>query len=301
MVEDAFVCDLMPGLQELLGQAICSIELLARDSNHVFKLTTASGACYSVRVPLLDPSDLSAFWQQMQDTFDLRYGSALRDVGSLSRLIGESTPIDAPVPVGAVAVGAMSAYVLTWVDGEPWDADDFPDSPQVHEQLGRYLAILHSHRHGRYGRLKDPEHSGSEFVVRANRSMKKTLQRFWSERADVADWFEHRIASTPPDVLASHLAPIMPDISGGQFVYRDGRITGVVDLDSYVIGPREVELATAEMCLTRPEDFRRGYESVLPLPEFGRFREYCRFWLMLCDTSGKPDLEEFLTRNRHFD
>lgn len=58
---------------------------------------------------------------------------------------------------------------------------------------------------------------------------------------------------------------------------------GVVDLDAYVIGPREWELTILEMCITQPAAFRRGYEHYLPLPSFAPFRNFYRLWSYLCD------------------
>lgn len=289
--------------ERLLGEPVSELDLIARSSNHVFRLTTVAGARYSLRVPLLRPDRLSAFWQQLQDTFGLRYGTQLGHVGPLTEQIGRAGLVAAPRPVASGPFGDTTAYVFTWIDGTAWEPDEFPDSPEVHEQLGRYLAMLHSGGGDPdgFGTLDRRPFDADQLVARANRSMATIVESYWTDRPDVVGLLE-RLTATEPAVLASAPAPIMPDLSANQFVYRDGQIAGLVDLDSYVAGPRELELAVTELCLTRPDDFRRGYEEILPLPRFAPFRAYWRFWLMINDLDSPPaDPAGFLTGRTHFD
>ncbi|MGW0230367.1 phosphotransferase [Actinopolymorpha singaporensis] len=286
--------------EKALGETVASVGLVAKNSNVLYRLETATGVRYSLRVPLLSPSSLSPFWQYMQDTFGLRYGHQLLGVDPILRAADEDRLVQAPRPVASTTVGDRPAYIFTWVEGTAWEPDEFPDSGQVHEQLGEYVARLHLRAHDRYGTLTEQAFDPTEFVARTNASMRRTISRFWTHRPDIGTWFERHATAMDPDVFSGNLAPIMPDISGNQFVYRDGTLAGVVDLDSYVVGPRELELAVVETCLTRPEDFRRGYESVLPLPRFEEFRAYCRFWMLVCEGGGNPDVDEFLTSRAYF-
>ncbi len=289
--------------ERLLGEPVSELEQIARSSNHVFRLTTVSGARYSLRVPLLRPDRLSAYWQQLRDTFGLRYGTQLGHVGPLAEQLGRDGIVTAPRPVASGVFGDTMIYVFSWIDGTAWEPDEFPDSPEVHEQLGRYLATLHAggSRPDGFGTLEHQPFDPGELVARANQSMATIVDSYWTHRPDVVGLFERQIAQTRPGALAGAPSPIMPDISANQFVYRDGRIAGVVDLDSYVAGPRELELAVAELCLTRPDDFRRGYEEILPLPRFEPFRTYWRFWEMINDLDRPAEPTEFLTTRIYFD
>jgi aminoglycoside phosphotransferase (APT) family kinase protein len=289
------------GAERALGEPVDSVERIALNSNHVFRLVTTSGSRYSLRVPRLEAGGLTPFWQYLQDTFGLLYGAQLLSTEPLTRAIQEDGLVQAPRLVATITVGAKPGYLSTWVDGTAREPGDFPDTSQVHEQLGHYLARLHLRRYDTYGTLAEQGLDASEFVARTNASMRRTITRFWSHRPDFSDWYDRHASTMSPGVFSGHLSPIMPDIGADQFVYRDGRLAGVVDLDSYVVGPRELELAGVELCLTRPEDFRRGYEAVLPLPQFEVFRSYCRFWVLVCEAAGDPDIEQFLTRRAYFD
>jgi Ser/Thr protein kinase RdoA (MazF antagonist) len=286
--------------EKALGETVASIDFVALNSNHLYRLETASGTRYSLRIPRLHTSALSPFWQHLQDVFGLGYGTQLRNIDPILRAIDEDGLLQAPRPVAVTTVGDRPAYILSWVEGTSWEPDEFPDSGSVHERLGKYVARLHLRTYDKLGTLTEQAIDPAEFVARANSSMQRTISRFWSHRPDIRGWFERHATAIDPNVFSGNLAPIMPDISGNQFVYRDETLAGVVDLDSYVVGPRELELAVAEMCLTRPEDFRRGYESVLPLPRFAEFRAYCRFWMLVCEGAADPDVEEFLTHRVYF-
>ncbi|GAB3751722.1 hypothetical protein GCM10028864_28190 [Microlunatus parietis] len=262
-----------------------------------------TGARYSLRVPLLRPDRLSAYWQQLRDTFGLRYGTQLGHVGPLAERIGRAGIVAAPRPVASGPFGDTTAYLFSWVDGEAWEPDEFPDSADVHEQLGRYLATLHADgsRLEGFGTLEHQPFDTGRLIARANQSMATIVDSYWTHRPDVVAFLEGQIIRTDPDALAAAPAPIMPDVSANQFVYDGARIAGVVDLDSYVAGPRELELTVAELCLTRPDDFRRGYEEILPLPRFQPFRTYWRFSQLTNDLDDQPDLTEYLTTRIHFE
>lgn len=286
--------------EKALGEAVTSVDFVALNSNHLYRLETASGATYSLRVPRLHTSSLSPFWQYLQDVFGLPYGTQLLNVDPILRAIDEDDKVRAPRPVVATTVGDRPAYIFTWVDGTSWEPDEFPGSGPVHERLGEYVARLHLRTYDTYGTLTEQAIDPAEFVARTNASMRQTIAKFWTHRPDIGARFERHATTMDPNVFSGHLAPIMPDISGNQFVYRDDTLAGVVDLDSYVVGPRELELAVVETCLTRPEDFRLGYESVLPLPRFEEFRAYCRFWMLVCEGAGDPDVDEFLIQRTYF-
>jgi Ser/Thr protein kinase RdoA (MazF antagonist) len=287
--------------ERTLDEKLTAVEFVGLESNHLYRLVTTSGRSYALRIPRLDPNRLTPFWQYLQDTFGLRYGTQLANVEPVLRAIDEVGLVQTPRPVATTTVGAKVAYIFTWVDGTSSESGEFPNTRQVHECLGRYLARMHQRRYQTFGTFSEHRLDPAEFVVRTNTSLQNTIVRYWTHRPDIGEWFDRHAKTMKPDVFAGHLSPIMPDIGANQFVYRDGALAGVVDLDSYVIGPRELELAGVELCLTRPEDFRRGYEAILPLPRFEAFRSYCRFWILVCEAAGDPDLEKFLTSHAYFD
>lgn len=92
---------------------------------------------------------------------------------------------------------------------------------------------------------------------------------------------------------------IMPDISGNQFVYSDelDAVTAIVDLDAYVIGPREWELAVVEQCLRNGSAFVKGYESYQEFPDITESRSFYRFFSYLCDPWTEKDLNTFMTEH----
>jgi len=69
----------------------------------------------------------------------------------------------------------------------------------------------------------------------------------------------------------------MPDLSPSQFLVDEGGIAGLVDIESYVRGPVELELAVLEFWLEHLDAFREGYEQHVALPSISDYRDVYRF------------------------
>ena len=288
--------DPRPALERALGEPIIELELIAQSSNLVYRVATRSGKLYSLRVPHLER--LSAFWCQLRDIFGHGYASKFDHAGEVGASI-RAAGLDAPSLVTTVDLGSTTGYLFTWIDGESWEPDPFPDRDDVHEQLGRFLGAMHGRSFdgfGPRGELIPKE----RYVATANASMSAIIEEHWRHTPAINRFFEDEIAPCLPDAVARDFALIMPDISGNQFVYGEDGIAGVVDIDSYVIGPRELELTIAEWCITRPEAFRRGYEEHAQLPRFADFRRYHRFMMLVNDPNEDVNLEHALTISVHF-
>ena len=89
---------------------------------------------------------------------------------------------------------------------------------------------------------------------------------------------------------------MMADISANQFLFSEAfdRLEAVVDLDAYVIGPREWELAVLKACVPDWESFLQGYEEKLPFPRLGESERYYSFLMALCDPGSSSGMERFL-------
>jgi hypothetical protein len=79
---------------------------------------------------------------------------------------------------------------------------------------------------------------------------------------------------------------IMLDLHGEQFLVEEGRLKALVDIESHVIGPRELAWVSLEYAM-KPEDaseFLAGYEKHLPAPRLGEVRETYRLLTFLMFT-----------------
>lgn len=268
-------------------------------SNWVYGVATATGQRYVVKQPKPIRETMSPFWQQMDGIFGINRVTQLTTVRRVSTLLQQQTLIPAPqvIHVERNAPGLEAPFVvLTQLAGMAHDPDEFPDGEALHYQLGQYIGYLHTHSYPGYGNvLMEPLHPQVDFLTTMTAMMRQTINRFWADQAELHRYLDGLTATVEAEALFSTANLIMIDISGNQFVYDNQRISGVVDLDAYVIGPREWELSMLEMCITEPAAFRRGYECYVSLLAFAPFRPFYRLWSYLNEPDQGYDAVQFAT------
>jgi len=83
---------------------------------------------------------------------------------------------------------------------------------------------------------------------------------------------------------------IMLDLWPSQFLMSENRISALIDIESYVVGPVELELVLIELWLQNLSPFKQGYFSQgTQWPDFEENRELYRFFLFLlydCPEAG---------------
>ncbi|MFZ4661671.1 MAG: aminoglycoside phosphotransferase family protein [Caldilineaceae bacterium] len=212
-------------------------------SNRVYGVTTAAGRRYVVKQPKQIREAISPFWQQMEAIFGINSVTQLATVRRVSECLQQQTIIPAPqvIHVEADAGGLDAPFVvLTHLAGAAHEPDEFPGGEALHYQLGQFIGYLHVQPYAGFGNvLIEPLRPQANFLPTMMTAMRQTIQRFWADCPPLHEYLDNLAATTDADVIFSSAALIMTDISGNQFVYDNQRISGVVDLDAYVIGPRE--------------------------------------------------------------
>ena len=297
-------------LRQTLHDDITTLQLIGvpYSSNRVYRVTTtAAGRRYVVKQPKQIRESMSPFWQQMDAIFGVNSVTQLATVRSVSERLQQQTIIPAPqvIHVEADAGGLDAPFVvLTHLAGAAHEPDDFPDGEALHDQLGQFIGYLHAQPYAGFGNvIMEPLRPQADFLPMMMVAMRQTIQRFWADCPPLHEYLDNLAATTDADAIFSNAALIMIDISGNQFVYDQQRISGAVDLDAYVIGPREWELSTLELGISAPEAFRQGYERYRPLPAFTPFRRFYRFWMYLNepgDGYAPERLAQFMKQTIHF-
>lgn len=267
-------------------------------SNWVYGVTTATGQRYVVKQPKAIRENISPFWQQMEEIFGINCVTQLTTTRNVSALLQRQSIIPVPqvIHVEPDPPDLEAPFVvLTRLAGTDHDPDEFPDGEALHYQLGQYIGYLHTQSYPGYGNvLLEPLHPQPDFLAAATATMRRMIKHFWADQAALHQYLDDLLATVDAAALFSTANLIMIDISGNQFVYDSQRISGVVDLDAYVIGPREWELSILEMCITQPAAFRRGYECYATLPAFAPFRAFYRLWSYLNEPDQGYDVERFV-------
>lgn len=278
--------------EEYVANHIGQFDLLARSTNDVYRFSHHNEG-YVLKKNRLSAENLSPFWAALHRVFGFDFDTQRKHLRSvLQRLCNPHVDV-----VELISTSDTSRYqIFKEADGIKYEPDSFPVSAEIEHQLGLYIGSLHRNEFDRYGIYPDPDKAGS-FKQDMIGCMQHIIETHWKNDADVRECFN--------SIRRCEIAPrsyslIMPDISANQFVYSHylGRINAVVDVDAYVVGPREWELCILEMCLNSRKPFAAGYEQAQKLPDISQCRSFYRFFSYLCNPWEKVDLQKFMTDHR---
>ncbi len=275
--------------EDYVANHISQFELLTRSSNEVYRFTHNQQS-YILKKSWMSPDNLSPFWYGLHRVFGFDFDIQRKHLSSvLQRLRNPHINVAELICTS----DASRWQIFREADGVKYEPDEFPDSAEIERQLGLYIGYLHSIEYDCYGVYPDPNRKGC-FRQDMSGCMQHIMETHWKNDECVWDCFNTILHC---DIAPQSYSLIMPDISANQFVYSHdlGRINAVVDVDAYVVGPREWELCILEMCLNNRRPFADGYEQYQNLPDLSQCRSFYRFFSYLCNPWEKVDLQKFMT------
>ncbi len=204
----------------------------------------------------------------------------------------------APVLLGGDLSGRWSKYptsLVSWLDGQP---DITPSDPREWaRELGRALAAVHTVPTGLLADLPNVfDRSGSSQEILAGPLAAEVRSR-WSE------------------VVASPEVLVHFDYWSGNVVWRDGKLTGIVDWSGGARGPRGFDLGWCRLDLVLlfdehiADDFLAAYEAgtgqavdeirLWDCWAVARSDDLVGSWAPNYQPLGRTDLDEAELRRRH--
>lgn len=177
------------------------------------------------------------------------------------------------------------------IEGNGHEADEFPE--EVAYQLGQFIGYMHKKTFKTCGMY--PEIGMKDIKERMSQSMKQIIDIYWQQDDRVNEYYAKLIEK---DIPISGYSLIMADISANQFLFSNDMksIIANVDLDAYVVGPREWELSILETCVLDRNAFILGYEEHLPMPNIECCKSYYQFLMYLNGPWDKTEMNEFLDK-----
>jgi aminoglycoside phosphotransferase (APT) family kinase protein len=88
-----------------------------------------------------------------------------------------------------------------------------------------------------------------------------------------------------------------------QFLVQNGKLSAVVDVEAYAVGPRELDFVGLEYVLdeTAVAPFLKGYASILQPPDISVYRKAYRYFYRLLGVQGSVDLDRWLAQRPLFE
>lgn len=193
-----------------------------------------------------------------------------------------------------VVVEKLNGQVLKSFIGQP-------DS--ILYNLGKGLAQIHQYKANYIGNpsgtFQIPLHKFHQHITDVS---KQLVTMFYSNNSKINDSFEVFQSQLYALPTPKETTLILTDMDPTQFLTDGIEITGLVDTEAYVVAPRELDFIGLEYVFTEKEAnaFRKGYETILPIPYLERCRAPYRYLYRLLSVQGNVDLEEWLQHPAFF-
>ncbi|BBI33827.1 phosphotransferase [Cohnella abietis] len=180
----------------------------------------------------------------------------------------------------------------------------FDDQPQsLIESLGEGIASIHKYK--------------SDYVGTASGRFRTPIKNFHDEL--IATISELARIYYKNDIQAQKLLPkmidmlkalptpthssfVLVDMDPSQFITNSEVITGLVDTEVYVLGPRELDFIGLEYLMNKhsADIFKNAYHKHLSLPDLELYRVPYRFFYRLLRVQGSVDWDEWLNHPKLF-
>ncbi|MCQ6557222.1 aminoglycoside phosphotransferase family protein [Paenibacillus mendelii] len=170
-------------------------------------------------------------------------------------------------------------------------------------QFGQWLAKVHMNAYNFYGNLaKTKTVQMEDYHHTLAEAMRRIAEREYPIHSKIRGSLERIIKELNEIPVPSYFCPVFIDLDPSQFLVDHGRISAVVDIEAYVVGPREMDFIALEYILDKKssEPFISGYTTILQLPEISAHRRVYRYLYRLLGVQGSVDLDEWFSQPELF-
>lgn len=236
----------------------------------------------------------SPFWLIMQQLFDLDLRKQIAHFDCHYAVIKSISTLIVPDLIRAesffdLKTGEDRAYILcSKVAG---CAVEKINSNMV-DQLAKYLADLHQNKSKTWGLIANAGLDRMQWKMR--------LQQILTEHSVLNSIPDHYLSKATTEVKNLHchaFVPLMPDLRWDQFLQMNQKLVAMVDLDAFVLAPRELDFAVLEYLLTadQQKQFAEIYSQSNSIPDLSEMRTAYRLLLFLMQVFGETDIDRWMT------
>ncbi len=244
----------------IVRRHLADAQALSVSTNSTGILPTPAGKVI-VKKQMLAPDRLSPFWERMRFLFDSNFTAERAGMPEITRLLRENPHVPCASLIGTDEEERLS--VFSFMEGESWEPDEFPEGEKIAYRLGQFIGFLHSKEFDFCGL------PGGKKVTDFPERLRQYAAEKSAGREELPAACRNFLENGLPETTYSLM---MADISANQFLFKEDDIAAIVDFDAYVIGPREWELELIEATVSDMESFKKGYETYRPYPDMTQTR-----------------------------
>jgi len=166
-------------------------------------------------------------------------------------------------------------------------------------QLGVWLAKVHANTYDFYGNLaRTKVREKVDFHHQLSQAMTMIVEREHATTSPIQQLLESILSELQELPLPVHFCPVLVDMDPSQFLMDNGRLSAIVDVEAYVVAPREFDFIGLEYILDRSaaDAFIQGYTTILALPELSKVRRVYRYFYRLLGVQGSVDLDRWFAQ-----
>jgi aminoglycoside phosphotransferase (APT) family kinase protein len=265
---------------------------------------------YVVKATRTFPSPTRPFWDGMLTLFGMSIYHHIKHRRALAGFLRRHSPLTIPHALHidmSEKIFPRPFIVYEKLPGEPANLDGAADSAGAAafaRQLGDHLGRLHTADFQFWGSYPSPpDFALKDWPLRLSGSLKALAHRWFSDQPEVLaalPGFVSQARRLPPPASA---ALVLPDLRPNQFLVSDGHLSALVDIESHVLGPRELDFIALEYMLT-PQTlpaFMDGYTRHLPLPNMASVRPLYRYLYWLITALGMHSYAQWMNQPALFE
>ncbi len=276
-------------LQNLLKEKVLDFKYLDPgypNSNWVWHIKTQRGKYILKIIGYFKKYKKGCFWKGLNYLFGWNPIKELTYQESLSTLLNKLGKMRLPKILKYDVSNSLfgAPYMLVEkINGKTVSEEDFNLNDNLNYQFGYYIGRIHTKKYSCFGNVSQSQkYKINEFPQRFADTLIELANHNWGKDTIIMKLMSQYINRAKDIIAPKQFAPIMLDIGAPQFLINNNQIAALIDFDSYVIGPIDLEISAIELGLKKGGLFKKGYiDANGSFPAISNNRNIYRFFLYL--------------------
>jgi len=224
----------------------------------------------------------------MNHLFEIDFPDSLAHIDKTHHFLTEESELQIPEHIASQA----SLFVLArYLEGKDVDFEHVSDDMVI--QLARHIAKLHQIQQSNWGAFHQTEMPSSQWSARLQSTLSKLAEM---HRITIPEQVLEKALQQAAYLNIETFVPIMLDLRWDQMLHQQGQLSAIVDMDAFVVGPRELELVLLEYQLNEHQAgvFAQAYRASAEWPDLTEQRFCYRLLLFMMNSLGETDLKKWM-------
>lgn len=234
----------------------------------------------------------SSFWLGVNHLFGVDFPNSLGEINFTHDFLMQNVALKVPDLIAAKA----KRFVLTrFLVGVDLDANAVDDKWVI--ALAKHIGKLHQCTYKNWGSLHAPQFAAEDWPKRLHESLRLLMAK---SDLEISEPLLREILAQTNIIEETEFVPMMVDLRWDQLRHLqdqglDDESLALIDLDAFVVGPKNLDLVLLSYVLTPAQLvlFKREYSKTHPWPDAAQKPCY-QLLLFLMHVLGETDLAKWM-------